>query len=459
MAKSVAGTPRPELLLRGLLARPLRSAVIVAALCLVLGIAVAVEAGSTLRFPDEREYLSLATNVADHGSYSYDGLHPTAYRPPGYPLFLAGLRAVGLGVVGMRVAGAQLLALSILLLFVFLRRIYGPLTTLATCGVTAVYPLLLYSSTRLYPQALSLTLLLATLIAGQQALSASSARARLLWGALAGLLGGAQFLVVPPVGLLTLAIAVGVIAIRRKGLHALLVALAVGALLPAAWAFRNYEAMDAFVPVSTNSGLNLLIGNSEHATPSTGLDADVSRYTQYAKSHHLCLPPYCRTLVNPSEVGANAYFQREALKWALHHPFRELALYAGKAAYNFAPINRLHTAGESSPGTALVSAVTYLPFLALFVLQLLFWALGRRRMTPGEALLVAIIIGNALVQAVSMTRVRYRVPTDPLIIAVGVNLLLGLLPTRRRPGDLPMTRRLPARRTSAVARETAETPN
>jgi hypothetical protein len=405
-----------EWLLGSVAARPLHYVTAAAVACLVLGCGFALKAGSALPFPDEHEYFTLATNVAHHGAYSYDAIHPTAYRPPGYPLLLSGLRAAGVGVLGLRVAGALLLALSILLLYVLLRRIYGSHVTVLTCCVSAVYPLLLYTSTRLYPQALSLALLLGSLIAGRNALVPAARRRRLLWAALAGLLGGAQLLTVPPVGLLLIAIAVVVTLVRRSG--ALVLALAIGALLPVGWAVRNYEAMHAFVPISTNTGLNLLIGNSEHTTPSAGLQANVSRYMHFAQSHHL------------GEVQANTYYLHAAERWVQHHPLREAALYAGKVAYDFAPINRLHTAGEASSGTAIVSAVTYLPFLALFVLRLLAVALRRSRLMPGELLLLAIVIGNALVQAINMSRVRYRVPTDPFMIAIGLALIGGVFRAR-----------------------------
>jgi hypothetical protein len=416
MAGSTQRVPRLEALLAAVAARPLRFALVAALLCLVLGCGFAVKAGSALPYPDEQEYFKLATNVARHGAYSYDGIHPTAYRPPGYPLFLSVLRATGLGVVGLRAVGALVLALSILLLYVLLRRIYGPRVTVLTCCVTAVYPLLLYTSTRLYPQALSLALLLGGLIAGHNALLAPSNRGRLLWATLAGLLVGAQLLTVPPVGVLLLAIALVVTVVRRSGV--LIVALAIGVLLPLGWAVRNYEAMHAIVPISTNTGLNLLIGNSEHTTPSSGLQADVSRYMRYVKSHHL------------GEVQANTYYLHAAERWVGHHPLREAILYAGKVAYDFAPINQLHTAGEASSGTAIVSAVTYLPFLALFVLRLIAVAIRRSRLMPGELLLIAIVIGNALVQAINMSRVRYRVPTDPFMIAIGLALIGGLFRAR-----------------------------
>jgi hypothetical protein len=77
--------------------------------------------------------------------------------------------------------------------------------------------------------------------------------------------------------------------------------------------------------------------NSERATPSSGLTANVSRYTSYATSHHL------------GEVQSSTYYERKALDWAVRHPARETVLYAGKVVYDFAPTNRLHTDAEASP--------------------------------------------------------------------------------------------------------------
>jgi hypothetical protein len=61
---------------------------------------------------------------------------------------------------------------------------------------------------------------------------------------------------------------------------------------------------------------------------------------------------------------------------------------------------------------------------------------------PGELLLIAIVIGNALVQAINMSRVRYRVPTDPFMIAIGLTLVISLIVARERSdGSLAAPRR------------------
>lgn len=164
------------------------------------------------------------------------------------------------------------------------------------------------------------------------------------------------------------------------------------------------------------------------------------------KSHHV------------NEVQAKSYYEPAALTWVLSHPLREVALYAGKVAYDFASTKRLHTTGESASGTAVVSAVTYPPFLGLFLARLLLGVTRRWRMSRSQTLLVALVISNALVQASTMTRVRYRVPPDPFMIAVGLSLLLSWLPASRRPLQVGKPRPIRARREAISPPAPVETP-
>lgn len=405
---------------RALLANPARVAVIAAMVCLLLGIAAAVKAGTGLPFPDEREYYGLAGNIAHHGTYSYDGVHPTAYRPPAYPLLLAGLRGLGLGVVGLRIAGAVLLALSVLLLFVLLRRIYAPLTAAAACCLTAVYPVLIYTATRLYPQALSLALLLALLVAGENALRARAVGARVTWAGGAGLAWGALLLDVPALAGVALVAAGVALVTRLRGVSLAVVASAVlcAAILPAAWAARNESALGALVPVSTNTGVNLLLGNSPKATATSGATADYSAYARVVTARHL------------DEVQANSYYFDAAVSWIRHHPGRAVVLYVEKVLYYFSPVNRLYVSEAQSTFQSVLAAVTFVPLLLLFVVRLVL-----ARLMPigrGEALLVLLVVLNALVQAIAFPRVRFRVPLDPFMIAVVVGLVVQLV--RRRTG-------------------------
>jgi len=71
-------------------------------LSFLCGSVVAIHAGPLLRYPDEREWTALAANLATKHVYALDGIHPTAFRPPGFPFLLSLWVAVGIGNVGLR---------------------------------------------------------------------------------------------------------------------------------------------------------------------------------------------------------------------------------------------------------------------------------------------------------------------------------------------------------------------
>jgi hypothetical protein len=178
----------------------------------------------------------------------------------------------------------------------------------------------------------------------------------------------------------------------------------VAAALPLAWTVRNFEVMHHLIPVSTNNGINLVLGNSEHAGARTGVTTDISSYTRVVARRHL------------DEVQADQYLRTAAIDWITSHPVRASALYVEKTIDYFAPFDQLGTDTQSSGAQQALAVVTYLPLLALFVIRLVRW----RRDRPGdiERLLIILYLVSAPAQAVFFTRVRFRSPLDPLLIIV-----------------------------------------
>ncbi len=104
---------------------------ILVTLVILSGVVYSVYLGDALRFlPDEKDYYDLATNVAFQLSYSLDGENPTAYRPPGYPLFLSIFRYLGTSVVILRILNFLIFGLGIYLVYKTLQKEYSPLAGL-----------------------------------------------------------------------------------------------------------------------------------------------------------------------------------------------------------------------------------------------------------------------------------------------------------------------------------------
>ncbi|HEX5496877.1 MAG TPA: glycosyltransferase family 39 protein [Mycobacteriales bacterium] len=398
------------------------------------GTAYAVGLGDRLRYFDERVYVGLARDlVAGHG-YTLDHVHPTAYRPPGYPFLLAAVDAAGGGIVAMRLLGVAAMVGLVWLAYRFGVLVSGRVAGALAALVTAGYPLLVFTAGTLYPQVHSAFLLLLGLYLGMRGTAADTGRRR--WGYLlgAGVSFGVLILAVPTFGPSVLAVAgwLGWRAVRGRpdrarlaGLAPVVVLLAVTAVLPAVWCVRNAVRLHAFVPVSTNNGVNLLLGNSRNATTGGGRVTDISGYEDTARARGL------------SEVEQDAFYRDQAVDWIRAHPADAVTLYAGKVLNNFNFRNELATSGQNSPTRDLISALSFYPLLALFALRL---ALARRGRAGGvggigglERLLIGIVLGNVLLLAVFYTRLRFRVPLDAVMIISSAAALADLFTRRTAP--------------------------
>jgi hypothetical protein len=211
---------------------------------------------------------------------------------------------------------------------------------------------------------------------------------------------------------------------RRRwvtGLAALAVIGLLAAVAPAAWGARNAARLDAFVPVSTNGGLNLLLGNSPDATATSGVDVDLTRYQRVIDRRRL------------DEVEADEYQRDEAIEWMREHPGRASTLYVQKLANFFNFRNELATDGQRSPLVDLLSALTYYPVLIAFVARIL--ACRRYPFRTGELMLVLAFFTYALVSAVFFTRLRFRVPVDQLMAVVAASGVVAWIGRHRGPAE------------------------
>jgi len=354
------------------------------------------------RYVDEWEYLVLSDHVRHGQGYSMDGVHLTACRPPGYVFFMAAIQATGGGIVAIRLVQYLLVGVTILLICRLCAKdqdFAGALPIVT--GLVMIYPVLFYTSATLYPQTVAgflFVLAMSLLVMAPRGL---------VLNLTTGLTFGALMLTVPTFALtvvVTLAVAGGLRMIRVRDAVLILVG---AALLIAPWAARNAVVFHRFVPFSSNSGANLLIGNCENTIPYGGAgNIDLTHYEQETRRLGL------------DEFEADRYYRQAALSWIAQHPARAVVLYFEKAAnffnvYNaYAPENK----AEVSVWKQVVLAVSYGALLALLAWRLL--ETKRFPLTSREKLFLAVYVLSAFTSAVFVTRIRYRLPYDYLIITV-----------------------------------------
>ena len=232
-----------------------RAAFMIAALAFLVRL-VFVSVHERPLFSDEIDYDRLGSTLALTGAYVDDG-RPTAYRPIGYPAFIAGIYAVaGRCPWAVHVAQAALGSVSAILLWLLAgRRRAG----LWASGAWAIYPPSIVYADLLLPETVfTAILLVGALLASRGAFA--SRRGSLLLGATVGLL----VLVKPMALLLLLALPLAALVDRLRPTHFSLLALGTLAVVTP-WLVRNWIVIGYPTP-ATSIGANLLIGNNPNAT-------------------------------------------------------------------------------------------------------------------------------------------------------------------------------------------------
>ncbi|MFC1453318.1 hypothetical protein ACFLSJ_08255 [Verrucomicrobiota bacterium] len=409
---------------RFLLKHERRLILILVAASLAAGVLYSARLGGDLRYPDERDYLTLARNMLSLHMMSRNGVDPTAFRPPGYPVLLCWVLLPGGGVVAARILNFTAMAMCLWLLFLLCRS-----QASAPAGLLAVvfalgYPVLFYTAGTLYPQTVA-----ACLFLGILCLCFLAPELRAPHAAAAGALFGVLILTVPTFVFTLAFVCVWLVCTRGKhGAKAAAVVLAVTLAVMSPWLLRNHMLFDRFVFVSTNGGRNLLIGNSANTTPNSGVNVNIAPY---------------EPVVPLDEAERSRHYARRAMEFVRAHPFHAARLYALKFLNYFNFRNRLYVRQESSGLRDAVMLLTYGGLLCLAVLRVVFHR--RFPLSQYERFALALYVLNGAFAAVFFTRIRFRLPFDWLLVSVGAVWLQahrcsGFTPARPRRSRMTRSR-------------------
>jgi Dolichyl-phosphate-mannose-protein mannosyltransferase len=263
-------------------------------LCLIgiLLLAVALRAYGVLSHPtvpngDAADYQRLATGLVEGRGYVNVAGAPTAWRPPAYPIFLAGVYEIlGVSVLRATIVQAILGGLTVLMLTALGAMVLGWRRALIAGVIAAVYPAFVWLPRLLLSENLSLFLLLLSL----GAIIFYLRTTRMVWMIVFAILCALNTLVRGANLFLPIVVALGllVICLQNRGaategrpykdsalqefpsrfcrggtpwppqLMAALTVMAVAfivTLLP--WTIRNYRIFHHPIPIATQDGLTL----------------------------------------------------------------------------------------------------------------------------------------------------------------------------------------------------------
>lgn len=204
---------------------------------------------------DELDYLQLAEQLRNSHSYA-DGEGPTAYRPPAYPFFVAGLLSLVPSLTFVFVIQLLLELLTCLMLYRIGTSVAGRSIGFTAMGVWALLP-----SSVIMPGLLMSETLFTAVLTGMLMLAAAHHRRPLLMGVLFGV-----SILLKPQMLLIGGVYVVWMGMQKQWKESVMIAgMAVVLITP--WIVRNAVVIDAAV-LTTNGGINFWIGNNPEANGS-----------------------------------------------------------------------------------------------------------------------------------------------------------------------------------------------
>jgi tetratricopeptide (TPR) repeat protein len=375
-------------------------------------------------------------------------------RPPAYPYFLALIyRITGGSYLAPRVVQACLGLLSVFLGFRLAASRIRPSVGLILAAFMAVYWAFIYFEGELHAVALLIPLLLLFTIL----VSGWSRRATLADGALAGVVLGLATITRPNAVVLLAAVGVWALWVRsrtrgrtRWGLAFLgLIVGTVLAILPTT--IRNYAVSGEFVPITSNTGVNLYMGNNDEAN---GLcDGDLPGIGDFGTCFDY--PAVLRTLERQlgrplTSAQASNYLAGQAVRFVRENPGQALRLLGRKALLFWGPWEVTHnkvvalereTSGvlRRTPGDfPMVVALAGLGGVYLFVR----WRRSRREGDGGSreaeaewqfaGLVVLIVFAWFLSILPFFAAARYRTPVIPFLLLLGAVGVHGVYALFRR---------------------------
>ncbi len=402
-------------------------------LALVVRVVVIATTPHFVPATDAADYDRIAVSLADTGglpsSEYFTVAHgPTAYRPPFFPLVLAGAyKLSGTHDAKARWQAARILeallgTLAVALIALIALRLWSPGVALTAATIAAIYPPLLLVGSTLLSESLFVPLVLGVVLA---ALGARDTR-RLRWVALAGVLIGLATLtrgngivLLAPVAAM---VWTGTPRLSWPALRAPLTLLGVALLTLVPWTIRNQHVLHAFVPLTTESGYALAgtyqsAAQNSSANPAFWLPprADVARVLAHAP--------------DDNEAQISSALNTVAFDYVKAHPASLLktAGWSTLRLFNLVGTgfeNRL-ARYESFPRGLTEASVYSFWALALLAIGGAFTRAARGRPRSFWWCPVALLLSTVLLFGTT----RYRVPADPFFVMLAA---VGLVAAYRR---------------------------
>lgn len=368
-------------------------------LLLLVLVALALRVGFVLTLPNEliwgdsQHYHQVAINILAGNGPQLDE-NSVAFRPPGYPFFLAAVYKFSgyQNLLPVRLIQALLSALAVWQVFTIAARLFDRQAGLLAALLVTVDPFEVYFSGMILNETVFIALLMALVYCVMRA------RTQLSWILAAGLCAGLGTLVKPSLWYLAIFFLPFIGFAWRQWPRAALVVVGMFMIQLAVvspWLIRNHQRLGVYT-MGTMSGGSLYEALGEGATGGPAMT--IVKWP--------AIPP------DLNEAQRDAFLKSAAIQHARENPGWALRLSVRKFCRFWSPI--LNFSAFRSWKYNLMSAGWYVPVMALFVIA----AWKHRSNYRTWVWLLAPVIYFMLLHSVFVGSVRYRTPVMPLLCCV-----------------------------------------
>jgi 4-amino-4-deoxy-L-arabinose transferase-like glycosyltransferase len=393
--------------------------------------ALAIRIAFVLATPDYQlihdaiDYDRHAASIASGHGFALSYGRPTAFRPPAYPIFVAGVYELAgyadkaARVEAARIANAFVGTGIVALIGLIAFQLWGRRVALIALGLGAIYiPLILVGQSVMSEPLFVLCLL--------GAIAAVLHSRRYPWVIGAGVLMGLAILGRANAIVLLLPLA---LAVRGSGWRAPVVLVVAAALTVAPWTIRNYETFDAFVPVSTQFG-SALAGTYNSEARADKVNPASWRTLKRVDDYR----PIFNQIRSTPEPVLEKRLREASIDFIKEHPayVGTVAFWTTRRMLDLAGMDwSIHTAATISAtrGPAIAGVICFWIYALLAVVGAF-----RARGTPLWLWSVPLLMYLSVVFLVVETP-RYRTAIDPFIVLLAALALDALRKNSRTPAD------------------------
>jgi hypothetical protein len=381
------------------------------------------------------EYSVIADSLRSGGggSYEYLGTGYKYYGPVIYPRLLAAVAWLTHGGTGaMLLLQAVLFAACASVVYALARLFVTPRWAFAAGLLAIGHPGNLVYAAKLHPHTLDVLLICTAFLL----LCRFALETRLLVGVAAGLTLGLAMLSRGTIGSFAVAWAIWFLVHHR---HDLIKATACVALTAACACVvisplivSGYAQYGKLIPLRTDTGANLWIGNNPRASGTLVTFEQQPRVIQ-----DLIPPPLARELATMNEAQQNAALTNAAFDWIARNPEQFAKLFVTKLKYFwwFAP-----TSGRSYPSEWLMLyAAYYAPILISAIVGILYLFRAQTREYRRLAMMFTLmLVCYSMTQSLFYVEGRHRWEIEPLLLVLAVVGIAQSL-QHRNPAFVPAT--------------------